>query len=405
MAEALPLRAHPSASTADLLTWGDRNLLPADGPRARYTLRARGAIYRYLEALPAGPRNEVLLPAWHCPTMVYAIERAGMRARFYGVTPDLRIDEASLRRQLGAHTAVVLVINFFGFPTALGTLADDVRTAGAQLLEDCSHSFLQAHPLRLAGERGDAAVYALWKLVPSGVGALLTINRGGLELPPVVRPVTRRTWLRNAKRLAEEAVENLDDGAFRRGLLALERWRVARGGATVGEVVAPREVTALGDAEDCARRYPVQDEDFDCAVPALQKHILTHARLDDIAFARRANYKTLLAALSGCAEARPLFASLPEQVVPWCLPLRVPERRRYDFRMRERGVPLFTFGETLHPSLFTAGADADVLATACALRDEVVCIGIHQKLDRAALERAARAIIDVLRQGPAPEGR
>lgn len=393
------VRAHPSASATDIFSWGAaRNLLPDDGPQARYTFKARGAIFQYLKALSDGKRTEVLLPAYHCPTIVHAVERAGLVPRYYGVNDNLSIDESSLSRKLGPCTAVVLVINFFGFPTVLGQLGDAIHAAGALLLEDCSHSFLYANPLRMAGERGDAAVYALWKLVPAGVGGLVTVNCGVVSLSAVNGRVTPRTWLRYAKRLVEESVENLPDGLLRRGLLAVEQWRV-RG--TTGEAVVASADAAPAE-DQIEGRYPIVDEDFDSAVPALQKYILMHAKLETVAHARRENFKTLLAALCDCAEATPLFSSLPETVVPWCFPIRIRGRRLYDYRMRERGVPLFTFGETLHPSLFSAAeSNAAMLATARALRDNVLCIGVHQNLDRAVLECAARNIIEVLRQGPA----
>lgn len=390
--------AHPSLTAEDV--WQlrkERNFLPADNFSSRYTFKARGAIFHYLMALPRSTRREVLLPSYHCPTIVYAIRRAGYIPRYYGVLEDLTIDLNSFRNALGPQTAAALIINYFGFPTDCSKVRELTHAEGAYLLEDCSHSFLKANPLQMTGGRGDASVFALWKLIPSGAGGLVTVNNESVKLPEICTSVGTRTWLRGVKRLLDQVIDSL---AFRpakgkRGTIDNINIQTQAGGTPV------RGEESNLDVEEIRLHYPDLAEDFETRIPAIQKLILTHTELQRVAAARRANYLTLLHELEGCREVKPLFGTLPDTVVPWCLPIRIKDRSQFDFRMRRRGVPLFTFGERLHPSLFDQeGISRELLQTARSLRDSVLCIGIHQNLNSDTIKSAGRHIIEVISEGP-----
>lgn len=370
-----------------------RNLLPEESASARYTLKARGAICQYLQSVRAPGRDEVLLPAFHCPTLVYAVLAAGCKVRYYGVRENLALVDGEIEAMLAPRTAAVVVVNFFGFTTPIAGLRQHVNDAGAKLIEDCAHSFLFADPLRLAGGRGDATVFALWKLVPAGAGGLIVLDEGEAGLPPPHHRPRVDTVVRITKRLAEEAVESMRDGHVRRALLALEGRRVARkvpaGAATPG-------LRRLEDV-DLETRYPFVDEHFSARLPWINRQILTKAELDEVAQARRWNYTLLAAELEDCRGIVPLFPELPQETVPWCFPLLMNDRGRFDVRMRELGVPLFTFGETLHPSLFDqSGPGDESLDVACRVRDRITCIGIHQKLSVDDIRYSAAMIRKVL---------
>lgn len=386
-------RAHPSLTFQNLTELSlHRNILPSDGENVRYTYKARGAIFLYLRSLRT-ERKEVLIPSYHCPTMVYAIERAGFVPRYYGVREDLSIDIDSLKSTLGSNTAIVLVINYFGFSASIDAVRALSQEQGALVLEDCSHSFLQANPTKLAGGRGSASVYALWKLIPSGVGGMALLN---VQSEPIAKPkggISHKAWLRHIKHLAEQVIASI----------LLHSKSTEKNKKSSGQTRwEPNLLQAsMGDAtlEEIYRQYPNVTEDFESRIPALQKFILRHTKLDKVVDARRRNYRVLQDALHGCGRAKSLFDTLPDAVVPWCFPLRIKHRRKFDFRMRELGVPLFTFGEKLHPSLFAdEGLSEELKSIARSLRDSILCIGIHQNLDVGVLQAAGRAIAEVLNE-------
>jgi hypothetical protein len=77
-------------------------------PRARsvhLTHSGRGALFQYFEALRrsgqlAADRTVVLVPSFHCPTVVDPVLHAGYDVRFYAIDEAMRIDQADLLRKL-----------------------------------------------------------------------------------------------------------------------------------------------------------------------------------------------------------------------------------------------------------------------------------------------------------------
>src|SRR5262249_12366282 len=81
-------------------TW--RNLSESD--RVRFTFNGRAGIFQYLEMLRSNGAQEgkrfVLVPAFHCPTVVDPILHAGYDVRFYSVDDAMRVDAADFLSRL-----------------------------------------------------------------------------------------------------------------------------------------------------------------------------------------------------------------------------------------------------------------------------------------------------------------
>ena len=133
----------PSLHFSDLQSKPKRNAFfsSAEASRLYYTYNGRGAIYQVLRCLPESQGRSVLVPAFHCPTVVDPILRAGYRVIYYEITPDLKVDCADVLRKLSDDVAAVVLINYFGFPADIDPILADCRASGALIIEDCS----QAH--------------------------------------------------------------------------------------------------------------------------------------------------------------------------------------------------------------------------------------------------------------------
>jgi dTDP-4-amino-4,6-dideoxygalactose transaminase len=90
-----------------------RSLLQS--PHIRYTTSGRAAIALALRELGVGPGDQVLIPTYHCPTMVSPAVFSGAKPVFFPITPsgaaavDCLADKEFPRGQiLGAH--------YFGIP-------------------------------------------------------------------------------------------------------------------------------------------------------------------------------------------------------------------------------------------------------------------------------------------------
>ena len=72
-----------------------------------------------------------------------------------------------------------------------------------------------------------------------------------------------------------------------------------------------------------------------------------------IAIRRRENYITLLESLAGLPGCYPLFAKLPDGVIPYVFPLIVNEPEKYFKPLKNLGVPILRFGEFLWKNMDT----------------------------------------------------
>jgi hypothetical protein len=132
----------------------------------------------------------------------------------------------------------------------------------------------------------------------------------------------------------------------------------------------------------------------------LSRHILFAADLQAVADARRRNYTIFHERIVENSRIRKVFGELPGDACPWVFPIIMEGREleRLDYQLRDQGVPLFTFGSTLHPLVFMCD-DPLVVGDARFLADNLVCLSIHQDIEPAQIEWAC-ARINFLMQEP-----
>ena len=108
---------------------------------------------------------------------------------------------------------------------------------------------------------------------------------------------------------------------------------------------------------------------------------------------RRDNYSTYCRFLAMSSELAPIKKGLDASDVPWGLPVLLRRRAERDHLLRGRGVPLFTFGEVLHPLLFEKRvAEPRLIESATHLSDTVLALSVHQQLSVAAITQYSKII-------------
>jgi hypothetical protein len=394
------LPPHPELRLTDLTKRPSTPSLSAlvDGAGVRRFYNARAAIYHLARALRADGRDRMLLPAFHCPSVVEPVLRAGMRPVFYRIDRKLQLDLDDVRRRLDGGVAAALFINFLGFPSGFEPLLPELRARGILAVEDCAHAAVSIDPLELAGRRADAAIYSFWKLVPSGVGGGLWLSpQAQLTLPPLERAPLKSSVVR-AKHLAEEVITGLGEdslvarayGLAERGRVRAKRW-LARPSASATQPSAASDAELISAVQ--AKEYFFSERLAHSRLPWMSERIMSRVDLAAIVRARRDNYQTLAARLDPPALIRNALPALPPRISPLAYPVLVPDRSSHDLRLREREVPVWTFGSTLHRVLFeTAGAD--VLDDAVQLRDTLLLVSVHHLLRTEDMDGYAKTMND-----------
>jgi dTDP-4-amino-4,6-dideoxygalactose transaminase len=333
-----------------------------------FTCNARGAFYQLLRSFPAKKGTVILAPAFHCVTAVEPIIRAGYKPLFYKINEDLSIDYDDLYAKLSSDIAAVVVINYFGFPADIDGILALREEYNYYVIEDWAHSFLDATSQKLTGDKGDFAIFSFRKLVPSYAGGGFRINCNEFAYGPSLTSIGFRHSIVILKRLAEEVIENSGDGILRSAFRYIESKRVGRKQDQISSIATPNN-RADGSALS-------QDDLATEELPWFSKALMHVSDFGSIVSERRRNYRVLDEHLAENTYIHKVFPPLPDHVCPWAYPVRVTDRAKYDHQLRKLGIPVFTFGEVLHPLVYKCATN--VITSARALSNNLMMIPIHQ---------------------------
>jgi hypothetical protein len=320
---------------------------------------------------------------------------AGLEVSYYRVDRNLGIDVEDALAHAGEDVCAFVFVNFFGFPADIDKIAPELRRRGIAIIEDSSHSFLAWQPYGLAGGRGDYTVYSFAKLVPCGVGGGLRAHGQPFEAPALLRSAPKDSVVRS-KRLLEQAILSADErSSLRRAYVALEVARVERkraksaGQGTGGtRAVEPAQGGACSFGNLAFEPFHARTR-----IPWLPHRILKGADLRDIAARRRRNYSLYAEQLAHLVAPPSVLPELGDSVCPWAYPILVADRAQHDVRLRSLGVPVWTFGDLLHPNV-EAFASPAAATDARFLSTHLLCLPVHQGLQPDTIAGFARIVAD-----------
>ena len=356
-----------------------------------YLFWARNAIFHSLNMLGVAPGDSVLLPAFHCSTLVEPMRQYGVAVRFYNIRRDLTPDIEDIEKKIDRRTRALLAIHYFGFPQPIEKLSELCRSYNLRLIEDCAH-VLTGHVNGMAlGSWGDVAVYSWRKFLPLYDGGQLVVNNPSL---PCVISLESPGGLLSLKVL-KNLLEKLFDDSSLKAVQILA-------GALKKPSSLVREAMAVSGQTEQVLAVDNRSPDFDLstvniAMSWFSKYILKNLDALRIANTRRANYLCLEKMLRLVSGITPLHARLPQDVVPWVFPVVVPAHKNFHVTLRERGVEAFTWGGVIHPAL-----PLDEFPDARFLYEHLVLLPIQQSLGPQELRRMTDIIRDVL-HSPAQE--
>jgi dTDP-4-amino-4,6-dideoxygalactose transaminase len=303
----------------------------------RFTTSGRAAISVALRFLGIGSGDKVLVPTYHCPTMIAPVARSGAEPVFYPITASGGVDLNWLRQRAPSGARAILATHYFGIPQPMAELRAFCSAARIALIEDCAHACFGVSEGSALGSWGDVAIASLPKFFPVSEGGLIasaTRPLGALELAP---------WrLRDEIKAVIDAIE-LGVGhrrfaglnALLGGLFRAKNWLRHR-----GDFAGPQAKEAGASAESAIHAR------LDSLRPAIAASwIARSAHRSRIVANRRRNYAALASGLSGMSGARALCPELPPQAVPYVFPLYVEDPAASYQRLRSEGVPLFRWDE------------------------------------------------------------
>lgn len=294
---------------------------------ASYSL-GRYALTAALRSLGVGPGKTVLIPAYHCRTMIDPVLRLGARVMLFPLRQDLTPDWAALDACMSGCEGVtaLLLPHFFGFPQPIAAVQAWCGRHQIAYVEDCSHALFGEYDGKPMGSFGDCAIASPYKFFASENGGLV---RGIAADTSLHRPVySMREELKAIWRSLEKFV-------------LYRRKRLHTSG--IEDAGFPCGTDTIKEDAGISRQYDPTVE----YVQALRWSRLTLrlSSIDRLSTARRGNYQAWLEAVKGLQGCRPLFEALPESVVPYMFPLWLDNPERVFFRMKRAGIPIFRWDE------------------------------------------------------------
>lgn len=336
----------------------------------------RMAIAQALKLGHIGEGDEVLVPSYHCSSMIAPVRHSGAKAVFYRILPDMSVDKEDIEKKCSGNTRLLLVAHYFGFPQSIIELQQFCADRDILLLEDCAHALFSRYQDRPLGSFGDYAAGSLMKFFPVNDGGFLVANGDG-PIDITTEPGGKQFELRSALNTLEKSfIYN------RLKLLELLLWIPLR----IKNLLWKWLKSQRGDGY-AVSAPAASDGGFDFQPSWINTRISNFSRwtsrlvsTNRIVERRIRNYHWLSDALADLPNSRRLYPELPEGVVPYVFPLVIDRVDPAFINLRRKGLPLLRW-EFLENEV-----DGSSCENSHYYSRHLVQIPCHQELRQAELE-------------------
>lgn len=375
------------------LTGSDEASVPCmlDLPGAIYTTSGRASILLALEALGIGAGHEVLLPSYHCPTMVAPAVHLNATPVFYPITETGAPDLAWMASRDLSRVRVLLVAHFFGLPQPMDIIRAWCDERGVALLEDCAHALFGRSGARPIGAWGDLAIGSLTKFLPMSTGGCLVSNKCD-ALPELKTPAVRAgaRVLFDGFEVAAQHGRLAGFNSILPGALAAARrlrGRVPAEAMSSASMPAPAPDLGALSGIDAALAHQ--------SLPGVGRWMATSIPRGRIVDMRRQRYRQLAQQLSGHQGLRPLMPELSHECAPYVFPLWVDAPDPGYGQLRALRMPVSRW-DWLWPSVPRIDGDQGVIWS-----HHVLQLACHQDISDADLSRFVEVLLDLYATAPA----
>jgi dTDP-4-amino-4,6-dideoxygalactose transaminase len=381
--------AYPTPAVSLFPIFSAATILSAHGPLPACVLGAgwrlpvttgRMGLSLALEHMGIRDGEEVLIPAYHCNSMVEPVVNASARPVFYRVRDDTSVDLDDVEARVNARTRVLMVTHYFGFPQNLTAIRAFCDARNLVLIEDCAHVFFGEHAGKPVGSYGDYAFASPMKFFPICDGGYLISRRHRVDRIPT-KSSGLRFSLKAAQTILGRSVQYKRLGPLRHVLTLSMQVKNSLGASMPRSELAVETSQAPGQAQyNFDGYFSGLAGEFDPAwihtgMSSTSRAIIALTAKSRIYHGRRANYSTLQNALAGLPGCKPLYPELPRSLAPYVFPLLVDDPQKVFPALKRHGVPIARFGEYLWD-----GFDRSICPIAVEFSRRVLQFPCHQEL-------------------------
>ena len=355
-------------------------------PNNHYTNSGRASILLALEMLGIGSGDKVLVPTYHCPTMIAPIVARGAVPVFYPLDSTGLPNLEWFKDQNLPGVRAILVAHFFGLPQPLADVHRWCKQHDVRLIEDCAHALFGASDGRAIGSWGDLAIASLTKFLPVPEGGCLVNNMGPVPLPSLQRPTT----LGQVKAIFDIVHAGTNHGRLK-GLGTL----VGGLSGGLGKFKNTAKTQAQAEAADplASDGFTIDTTQAHRALTHASQWVTHHSPRQRIVLGRRENYVFFAQALSDLTGMRPLNPNLPKDCAPYVFPLWVDRPDPGYLELRRLGFPVSRW-DRLWPTVPRIEGDSGIEWSF-----HVLQLACHQDLTLAELHHMVSTLKQIYAQG------
>lgn len=352
----------------------------------------RVAIALAVEIMGLERGHKVLVPSYHCASMIMPLSWVGAEPAFYRIREDLSVDLDDVAAKIDGRAKALMVTHYFGFPQDMPRIRRFCDDHGLKLIEDCAHSFFGRIEGRPVGAYGDFAIGSQRKFFPTFDGGCL-VSRDGTLKKIRTREQGGGANLEAILTLCQDAIGFGRLPALRPAIDGLKALRdcVRRPKAEMREsATRPSHNPAADNSGDFAE---FDGSWIDKKPMVVSRFVMRSFSKERVVARRRRNYGILLNGLADLPGCRLLNPDLPDDVVPYMFPLWLDRLDDIFSRLEDDAVPMQRFGQFLAP-----GVDESMCEVSARHSHHGLQLPCHQELSRDELAsiivRVRRAVRD-----------
>ncbi|MDH5691595.1 MAG: aminotransferase class I/II-fold pyridoxal phosphate-dependent enzyme [Gammaproteobacteria bacterium] len=355
----------------------------------RMTTSGRMGIALALEHAGIGKGDRVLVPAFHCSSMIEPVIWSGAEPVFYRIRKDTGVDMADVESKLDSSVKMIMVTHFFGFHQDMKSIKAFCDERGILILEDCAHGFFGSLAGKPIGSWGDYAIGSSMKFFPVYDGGCLVSDKRDLstiQLTSAGKSFELKALL-NAIENAREYKRLKLLNTLIHPLLWLKDfvWKLLKRNA--------------GDKSTLSIGPGASDGGFDFeeawvhkSMSTISEFIVSHIPKRKMVERRLENYRFLEESLSELEGIRPLHPSLPEGTVPYVYSVYVENPGPVFHDLKTKRVPIIRFGEFLWE-----GVDETVCPVSVEYSQHIFQFPCHQEFRQSELDWMVTEIKNTLK--------
>ena len=255
-----------------------------DNKNVGYVSSGSAAILLALQLHGVNKGDQVLIPAYHCPTMVEPVITLGATPVFYAITETIDVDLASIAEKISHQVKAILVPHFFGRRQNIVELKEYCNLPKSiAVIEDCAHTFfVSEHDAEM---QSDYLIGSLTKFFP--------VYDGGVLISKLdhVQSLQALTFVQELK-----ALYNLLHIAAQYGRLKLIAWAF---------YIVSYLRREGNNQEDASVESKQNDDLYEeekvvvCSASKVCRYIVNNSDFEEIVKKRRQNYRYIIEELKG----------------------------------------------------------------------------------------------------------